>query len=43
MADTAKRDDNRVPTLIGVSSIDVVSPVTIAVDPNTHAVIVELT
>ena len=40
MTDNAKRDDNRVPTLIGVSNADGVTPVTIYVDPTTHRVLV---
>jgi hypothetical protein len=32
----AKRDQNRVPTLIGVSSVDGVTPVTVYADPVTH-------
>jgi len=41
MAD-AKRDDNRTPTLIGVSSVDLVTPAKVAVNPSTLAVIVEV-
>ena len=35
----AKRDKNSVPTLIGVSSVDGITPVTIYVDPVTHRVL----
>ena len=42
MSDNAEIDQNRVKTAIGVSKIDYVTPVTIAVNPTTHAVIVEL-
>lgn len=38
----AKRDENRVTTVIGVSSVDYQTPVTVAVNPTTHAVIVEI-
>lgn len=38
----AERDDNRVPTLIGVSSIDLTTPAKVAVNPITNAVIVEV-
>lgn len=42
MADEAERDQNRVTTVIGVSSIDLASPTTIAVNPETNAVVVEV-
>ena len=35
----AKRDENRVTTLLGVSSVDLLTPTTIAVDPNTHSLL----
>lgn len=35
----AKRDSNRVPTLIGVDSVGFTDPTTIAVNPTTHAVL----
>lgn len=38
----AKRDDNFVPTLIGVSSVDGTTPVTVYVDPTTHRLKVDL-
>lgn len=38
----ASRDQNYVPTLLGVSSADGVTPVTIYVDPTTHRVLVDL-
>jgi len=38
----APRDENKVPTLIGVSSADGITPVTIFVDPTTHRVLVDL-
>lgn len=37
---TAKRDSNRVPTLIGVDDISFEDPTTVAVDPTTHAMLV---
>ena len=37
----AKRDSNRVPTLIGVSSLDLSTPTNVAVDPNTGEVLVQ--
>lgn len=39
----ASRDNNFVPTLLGVSSVDLTSPTTVAVDPTTHRVLVTLT
>ena len=38
----AKRDQNMVPTLIGVSSVDGVTPVLAWIDPVTHRVLVQL-
>lgn len=38
---TAPRDQNRIPTLLGVSSIDFGGTVTVAVNPSTHAVLIE--
>ncbi len=38
----AQLDENTNPTIIGVSSIDKETPVPIAVDPDTNAVIVEV-
>ena len=38
----AKRDENRVTTLIGVSSVDLSTPANVAVNPTTNAVIVEV-
>lgn len=37
----APRDQNRVPTLLGVDSITFTTPTTAAVNPSTHAVLVE--
>lgn len=37
----AKRDENFVPTLIGVSSVDLKTPITAAVDPTTHRLLVD--
>lgn len=42
MADNASRDENRVVTIICVSSIDLTTPVTVAVNPVTNAVIVQV-
>jgi len=36
----AKREENRVPTLIGTSSADGITPVLVAVNPLTGAIIV---
>lgn len=41
MADIAKRDSNRVPTLLGVSSVDNATVVTIAANPVTHAMLID--
>ena len=41
MAD-AERDVNRVPTLIGVSNVDLITPAKVAVNPVTNAIIVEI-
>lgn len=38
----AKRDENRVPTLLGVSSADGITPVTVYVDPTTHRMYVDI-
>jgi len=38
----AERDDNRVTTLIGISSVDLITPANVAVNPVTNAVIVEI-
>ena len=40
--ETAPRDDNRVTTILGVSSVDLTTPTKIAVNPITNAVIVEI-
>lgn len=37
----AKRDNNRVPTMIGVDSISFLTPTTIAVNASTHAMLIE--
>lgn len=42
MSISAPRDNNRVPTLIGVSSVDGKTPVTVYVDPTTHRVLVDV-
>jgi len=38
----APRDNNRVPVIIGVSSVNLTTPVPIAVNPVTNALIVEI-
>ena len=38
----AKRDENSVPTLLGVSNVDSTTPVTIFADPTTHRLLVDL-
>jgi hypothetical protein len=38
----AKRDDNRVPTLIGTSNADGTTPINIYADPTTHRLLVDL-
>lgn len=38
----AKRDENRIPTLLGVSSVDGITPVVIYADPITHRLFVDL-
>ena len=38
----AKRDQNSVPTLLGVSSVDGVTPVVLWADPTTHRLLVDL-
>ena len=38
----ATLDENHVPVLIGVSSVDLETPIEVAVNPTTNAVIVEL-
>ena len=42
MADNAERDENRITTIICVSEIDLETPVTVAVNPSTGAVITEV-
>jgi hypothetical protein len=37
----ANRDENRIPTLLGVSSVDIATPTKIAVNPSTNAVLTE--
>ena len=37
----ASHDDNRIPTLLGVSSIDYTTPTTIAANPSTHAMLID--
>lgn len=37
----AKRDSNRIPTLIGVDNVSYTDTTTVAVNPSTHALIVE--
>ncbi len=43
MADNASRDENSVPTLLGVSSADGTSTVKIYADPSTHRLLVNAT
>ena len=38
----APKDQNRVPTLIGVSSVDLVTPIPVAINVVTNAIIVEV-
>jgi len=38
----AARDDNKIPTLLGVSSSDSITPVTIFADPTTHRLLVDV-
>ena len=38
----AKKDENRVPTLVGVSNLDGTTPIPVAVNPTTKAVIIEI-
>lgn len=38
----AKRDQNRKTTIIGVSNVDTKTPINIAVNPATNAVIVQI-
>jgi hypothetical protein len=40
MSISAPRDDNRVPTLMGVSNTDGVTPVVVYVDPTSHRMLV---
>lgn len=37
----ASRDGNFVPTLLGVSSVDFTTPITVAVNPTTHRVLTD--
>jgi hypothetical protein len=39
----AGRDANRVTTLLGVSSLNFLTPTTLSVDPNTHELLVQAT
>lgn len=41
MADNASRDQNDVPTLLGVSSVSGNSPVTVYANPSTHRLLVD--
>ncbi len=43
MADNAHFDENHVPTLLAVSSVDGVTPVTVYADPSTHRLLVDST
>jgi len=36
----AVRDDNQVPNLLGVSSVDLITPIPLMVDPITHRLLV---
>lgn len=38
----APRDDDRVPVLLGVSSVDGTTPTPVGVNPSTEAIIVEI-
>ena len=38
----ARKDQNRIPTIIGTSSVDGISPVLIYADPTTHRLYVDL-
>lgn len=42
MSDIASRDQNNVPTLLGVSSADGTSPIKVYADPSTHRLLVDL-
>lgn len=42
MAEEAKRDQNRIPTLLAVSNVDGVTPVRLWADPVTHRLLVDL-
>ena len=39
----AKRDENRISTILGVSNVDAVTPVTVYADPITHRLLVDST
>ena len=39
----SQRDENRVTTLLGVSSVNFSTPTTLAVDPTTHEILVQTT
>lgn len=39
----AKHDQNRIPTLIGASSVDGVTPILVYADPTTHRLLVDAT
>ena len=39
----AVRDDNQVPNLLGVSSVDLITPIPLMVDPITHRLLVVVT
>ncbi len=40
---TASRDQNNIPTLLGVSSTDGATPITVYADPSTHRLLVDAT
>ncbi len=42
MANNAPRDENRIPTLLGASSADGISTVTVYANPTTHRLLVDL-
>ncbi len=42
MSVNASRDQNRVTTLLAVSSVDLVTPVKVAADPTTHRLLVDI-
>ncbi len=43
MSDVAARDQNNIPTLLGASSADGITPIKVYVDPDTHRLLVDST